>query len=511
MEDIGICLTKPFKRQLLMNRFETEISIIRISNKPNLQQNEFNMKIQNTSIKLDDKIHVSAVEAIAGSTFLLTHEYNPYNLCLNFPNFRSFRLHSIERAITFNVFRELESQSESDDAKQRVISQLSDEDIIHINEVFNSAVDNDYADYIEGLDYFNFKLQYSDREIVIEKLEALKIKNPTLRDCFDLDSFEYTQTTKKEKIKTLKKIVNEGLSLLKLSESYVDFYDSINKPYVSTNLDSGLKALINYLLSELTSYKIRSSDEFSRIELCRILTLLLKDKAHYARTIKGIFYAKLVEKRRIHDFNDDDLFNPSQLNITKDEHLNAWAYWHGDLNADILLIGQDFGGKKYYEDHNGDDSKFSSPTNDMLNSLFKEISNDINLLDKQNSNAKLYFTNAVLGAKNGDMVKAIKKSWYLPTANLFIKPLIEIIQPPIIIAMGRNAYETIASIYNLKESTLTDIVESNPIQIKLPNAEIKLFTVYHCSKNGRMTRKHEQQKEDWRKIKPFYEQIISRK
>lgn len=470
------------------------------------------IEIQNTSALLDDKIQVSAVEAIAGSTFLLTHEYNPYNLCLNFPNFRSFRLHSIERAITFNAFQELESQSERDDAKHKIISQLSDEDIIHINEVFNSTVDNDYADYVEGVDYFNFKLQYSDREIVIEKLEALKIKNPTLRDCFDLDSFEYTQTTKEGKIKTLKKIVNEGLSLLKLSESYVDFYNSINKPYVSTSLDSGLKALINYLLSELTSYKIRSSDEFSRIELCRILTLLLKDKAHYARTIKGIFYAKLVEKRRIHDFNDEDLFNPSQLNITNDEHLNAWAYWHGDINADILLIGQDFGGKKYYEDHNGDDSsKFSSPTNYMLNSLFKEISNDINLLDKQNSNANLYFTNAVLGAKNGDMVKAIKKSWYLPTAKLFIKPLIEIIQPKIIIAMGGAAFDTIASIY-LKESyNLKDVVGKSPIEIKLSNTTIYFFTVYHCSNNGRMTRKHEQQKEDWRKIKPYFDQIVSTK
>jgi len=38
--------------------------------------------------------------------------------------------------------------------------------------------------------------------------------------------------------------------------------------------------------------------------------LLLKDKAHYARTIKGIFYATLVEKKGIHDFEDNDLFKP---------------------------------------------------------------------------------------------------------------------------------------------------------------------------------------------------------
>ncbi len=42
----------------------------------------------------------------------------------------------------------------------------------------------------------------------IEKLEKLRIPNPTLRDCFDPSSHEFSETTMQHKIETLQKIIS---------------------------------------------------------------------------------------------------------------------------------------------------------------------------------------------------------------------------------------------------------------------------------------------------------------
>ena len=134
------------------------------------------------------------------------------------------------------------------------------------------------------------------------------------------------------------------------------------------------------------------------------------------------------------------------------------------------------------------------------------IDANIDLSNKKKCGAKLYFTNAVLGAKKGNNDSPLKAAWYLDTAETFIKPLIDIIQPKIIIAMGLAAYNTIASIYGLKQvSNLGKLIDNSPVGQVLPFTHIKVFAVYHCSNNGRRTRKEEQQNGDWMRIKAHYE------
>ena len=112
--------------------------------------------IKENIIKLNDEIYVIGTELIAGSTFLLGHKHNPYNLCLKVPGSSLIRLHWIEHALKFNAYNLLESDKERDEAKQKVISLFSNEDIYHVNQIFDLAISNDYADYIEGRDYFLF-------------------------------------------------------------------------------------------------------------------------------------------------------------------------------------------------------------------------------------------------------------------------------------------------------------------------------------------------------------------
>ena len=216
---------------------------------------------------------------------------------------------------------------------------------------------------------------------------------------------------------------------------------------------------------------------------------------------KNVLYKKLVAERKEYVFSDTDIKNPSELNISNDDHLNSWAYWHGDLNADILLIGQDFGDYAYYLNNNGKDDP-DNGTNDNLSHLFNELGIETGSSDNPNLEAKLYFTNAVLGVKNGGMSADIKKSWYSETANKFIKPLINIVEPKIIIAMGSIAYDTICIIYGLHKKPMKEAIENNPIILEDGK---KLFIVYHCSNLGIANRNFNSQREDWKKIKNHLE------
>ncbi|MDQ6901460.1 MAG: uracil-DNA glycosylase family protein [Bacteroidota bacterium] len=274
------------------------------------------------------------------------------------------------------------------------------------------------------------------------------------------------------------------------------------KPYVAKDLHEGLKILINYILEKHTSFKIKSSDIYSNEELIIILTSLLKDTNKFSLQAKQIFYNRLVFERKKYQYSDPVILNPAKLDISNDEHLNAWAYWHSDLNADILLIGQDFGGYAYYSNYDGKDDP-ENKTNINLACLFSQLEIDLGQSDAPNINAKLYFTNAVLGVKNGAMSAPIKKGWYSDTAIKFIKPLIEIIQPKIIIALGSKAYDVVSMIYSLDKKPMKEIIDANPIS--LPDNK-KLFVVYHCSNLGIANRSFDTQREDWKKIKAYMEQ-----
>jgi len=215
-------------------------------------------------------------------------------------------------------------------------------------------------------------------------------------------------------------------------------------------------------------------------------------------------YQQLVARRKKYDFKDEGLKNPFKIEDGKydGEHLNPWAdWWFADLDAKVLLIGQDFGNEDYFiENAKSDGQKEKdNKTNLDLIKLFDEAGFDL-----QDPKTPLYFTNCVLGIKTGEkMSGGVKDSWYSKTAQ-FIKELIYIIEPKVIIAMGRPAYLTVCKIYNKKKPTpITKAVEDNPII--LSDGKL-LFAVLHCSeasKQGQYHRPFEVQKKDWGKIKKY--------
>jgi DNA polymerase len=213
-------------------------------------------------------------------------------------------------------------------------------------------------------------------------------------------------------------------------------------------------------------------------------------------------YQELVKKRKKYKF-PPGLINPANVKngiFDKEINIGPWCKWQGNLNAKIMLIGQDWGTVKYYIETKGSHED-ESRTNISLIKLFKSIGIDIGTPSHPNHLAPCFFTNAILGLKDEKaMASKIKDSWIKENAKEFLQPNIKIIKPKIIITLGINAYKALNHIYCLKKDTLNQLIDKNPI--KLENKSM-LFAMYHCGGLGLANRKWELQKKDWKKIKDY--------
>jgi hypothetical protein len=221
-------------------------------------------------------------------------------------------------------------------------------------------------------------------------------------------------------------------------------------------------------------------------------------------------YTDLVNKRKSHQCTIPGLINPSDLEnglFDEGEYLEPWGKWHKSIPADILVIGQDWGGQDYYLKNNGKDEN-KNPTCTNLISLFESIKINIGTPTFPNSTAKLHFTNIIpfirTGKMQGELEKILNQDLVNEFANAYIKPLISIVKPRIIISLGSVAFKGVASNYNFEfknSGKILSIVVQAPFEI---NDEFYLFPMYHCGSSGiNRNRNLSLQKDDWSKILPY--------
>jgi len=209
-------------------------------------------------------------------------------------------------------------------------------------------------------------------------------------------------------------------------------------------------------------------------------------------------YLSLVKKRKMHVFSKG-LINPSAIENGKYDtanHVGPWSAWQGNLDACILVIGQDWGNIDFYLDNEGYDTD-DNPTNRNLAELFSSIGIDIGLPNRPNCSAPVFFTNTILGIKEvGTMSAKVRKAWAKESADRFLAPLIEIIHPRTIITLGVCAYGEIARIYGLTVLPLRELIHRNPISV----GDTEVYAMYHCGGLGLANRKLDLQKGDWASI-----------
>ena len=219
--------------------------------------------------------------------------------------------------------------------------------------------------------------------------------------------------------------------------------------------------------------------------------------------MKNEQYQNLVEKRKKHTF-PDGLSNPAIIEngIYDCEHIGAWSQWQGDLEAKILVIGQDWGDVAYFNAHKGkDDDK--NTTNQNLQKLFLELGFDIGLPNSPIPNP-IFFTNAILGIKGSSdtkqMSSSVKDSWIRNSNEHFTHELIDIIKPQFIITLGAKPLDAMRFMYKeIPNKKLSDLIE-NDNHIRLNNG-IQLFAFNHCGGLGLANRSFENQLADWQKAK----------
>jgi len=209
-------------------------------------------------------------------------------------------------------------------------------------------------------------------------------------------------------------------------------------------------------------------------------------------------YNELVLKRKKFKFSDG-LLNPSMIDFGQYDcdEIGAWSQWQGNHNAEILVVGQDWGDIDYFINNHGKDSD-DNPTNNNLIELFNVINIDIGLPSKPNKSAPVFFTNSILGIKtNGKMSGKVSQKWAKESTQEFLLPLIELIKPKVIITLGAIAYKEISKIYGLPTNSLTKIVCETP---KFEVQGLKIYPRFHCGRLGIANRNFELQKQDWYKI-----------
>lgn len=215
-------------------------------------------------------------------------------------------------------------------------------------------------------------------------------------------------------------------------------------------------------------------------------------------------YQELVSRRKLCK-RCSGLINPSfvENGIFDSNQIGPWSLWQGNLTTKILVVGQDWGDVKYLIEHKGRD-RDNNPTNQNLIKLLASIGIKIEGPDSRIENDLLFFTNAILCLKQGGLSASVKEEWFVNCGELFLKPLIEIIRPKIIIGLGKRAYDIIMRLYRLRKDNFKKAVEENkPIQI---TKDIFFFAAYHCGVRGiNINRAFSKQLEDWGRIKNYLE------
>ena len=286
---------------------------------------------------------------------------------------------------------------------------------------------------------------------------------------------------------------------------------------------------------------------------------------------KEVKYKKLVERVKADYKNRKYPTNENAIYVKDCEHdlkrINLWSYWQGNLDAKILVLGQDWGSfipsdkenekrkidrimdenfKKIDAGENVDyfsgvDERIKSSTDKMLIELFDAIKIDIS--GKSEPRIPLFFSNLCLGYRNDGYTGGFKMSWLNSDVKYLvgydedgehIDGLLEIIKPKVVICLGKNVYKVvIRALFEknaLKENVnISDFYRllhegKNFRNASLKGNDMQIFGMSHPGPLGQANRKSrikdlysdvkEMGKElmisDWEKMASMYDENFER-
>lgn len=217
---------------------------------------------------------------------------------------------------------------------------------------------------------------------------------------------------------------------------------------------------------------------------------------------KSMAYTDLVQKRKACHECGNCLNNPADVESGRfdSEQIGPWSVWQSNLNARLLVIGQDWGDVNYFSKQKGQ-SKDDSPSNATIQRLLDSIGIKIPPPSLRSAElGEIFMTNAILCLKQGGKDGGVRKEWFDKCGKFFLKPLITIIQPKVVVTLGRYAFRLICDLYNLHPPKYRDTILC-PVELRL-TGNITYIPVYHVSPLVLMkTRKIGEQEGDWQRIR----------
>lgn len=136
-------------------------------------------------------------------------------------------------------------------------------------------------------------------------------------------------------------------------------------------------------------------------------------------------YQELVRKRKGFKFSHPELTNPSSTAFDLD-HVEPWAQWQGNLDASIVVVGQEFCDVDTYARVKGTVERklgvYEYPANRNLVEYFSLLNMDLgHPLDPMRKH-HAFFTNVVMGLKPPPMSSNFKDKWLKESREEFLTP-----------------------------------------------------------------------------------------
>ena len=184
------------------------------------------------------------------------------------------------------------------------------------------------------------------------------------------------------------------------------------------------------------------------------------------------------------------------------DQIGPWSLWQGNLDASLMVVGQDWGDEGYFVRGRGRDGS-RNPTNLALAELAGIAGVSIGDPDSREGRDAAFFTIAILCLKDasGGLQGTVQSLWF-DNCAAFLRRQVEIVRPSVVVGLGERAYRALLASFNLKAEGFRAAVEA-PEGAEL-NADTRAFAAYHCGARIRNThRPMAEQRDDRRRIRPF--------